>query len=550
MKIGGLLFALLLIATSHDVISYVHPFPGTTTTRNLVAPLTSSHFRESFLPVRSLGKKPTLKFKSNNNGKTRLNAIAESAEKNVKDDELLPASIIVGTITALMGFSYGKALAFSQKTLWTTFPNLLLQKLGALNPAYFITGMMTAGGLILGLLSSKLSTTFTVYDFVSAYSAAPVEVLPSSGIHLVPLLLLSLLTSAFGFSLGPEAPMVCAGALVGASLARKFYSKSVDNAEDMIRIQETLTYAGAAGSLTAFMGIPIAGSIFALEMTRSNAGLSKAGSRALSPAILSSIAALAVIRGIVIPNKSVGGHFTYGAIGSLSGRATIATSIACGVGGALLGTFFHKLVKFLKKIAWPKSVLKDKKLYARHNVLIKTLVGLLVGILCTNYPQTLFWGEGSLQTVIDGQQTAFSATKHGLSNMLTGAAKVDPNLPFQSAFAAAQVGIVKIVSIALACAGKFPGGIIFPLFFAAAPLAHAFAPFIGSNILPVAVMCLMASTQASVTRTPFATALILSLMASSTTELSLMLPSLLLASYLGVYVSRKLSSKTYFWYRE
>jgi len=85
----------------------------------------------------------------------------------------------------------------------------------------------------------------------------------------------------------------------------------------------------------------------------------------------------------------------------------------------------------------------------------------------------LFWGEGSLQSPIDGQRTAFSATKHGLADFLTSFANVNPSLPFENASAAAQVGVAKLVAIALACAGNFPGGIIFPLMFAAAPIAHA-----------------------------------------------------------------------------
>ena len=119
-----------------------------------------------------------------------------------------------------------------------------------------------------------------------------------------------------------------------------------------------------------------------------------------------------------------------------------------------------------------------------------------------------------------------------------------------AAVAPLQVGFAKLIAIALACAGKFPGGIIFPLFFAAAPLTYATTSIIGPKVLPVAVMCLMASTQASVTRTPLATALILSLTASATTELSVMLPACLVSSYLGVYVSRRLSKKSYFQYNE
>jgi H+/Cl- antiporter ClcA len=459
-----------------------------------------------------------------------------------------PASIAVGVITAAMGFLYGKVLGLSVSTIWSTVPSLLLQKMGSINPTLFITGTCTLGGLMMGILSSKLSSTFAVSDFVSAFSQVPADTLPSSKVHLLPLLLLSLVTSSFGFSVGPEAPMVCAGALVGASLAKYWYGK--DGALSKSR-QETLAYAGAAGALTAFMGIPIAGSIFALELTRSNAGISQAGDKALSPSILASVAALAVIRGLLVPSKTVGGHFSYGAVGALSGRAMMTTAVVCGVGGALVGTVFHKLVSQLKDVAWPSSSGGKGKISLKRQVLVKTVIGLLVGIISSNYPQTLFWGEGSLQCMLDGQATAFGATKHGLSDILTSASKVNPSLPFSSAAAAFQVGLAKLFAIALACAGKFPGGIIFPLFFAAAPMAHASCAYLGlQQVLPVAVMCLMAATQASVTRTPLATALILSLTASASTELSAMLPACLVSSYLGVYLSQQLSRNSYFHYNE
>ncbi|VEU39483.1 unnamed protein product [Pseudo-nitzschia multistriata] len=86
--------------------------------------------------------------------------------------------------------------------------------------------------------------------------------------------------------------------------------------------------------------------------------------------------------------------------------------------------------------------------------------------------------------------------------------------------------------------------------FAAAPLAHCVSKLLSlqGGLSSVVVMCLMASTQAAVTRTPLATALILSLSASAKTELSVMLPSMILSSYLGVYFSRLFSKKSYFAY--
>jgi len=293
------------------------------------------------------------------------------------------------------------------------------------------------------------------------------------------------------------------------------------------------------------MGIPIAGSIFALELTRRG---SRIESSALSPAVISSMAALALIRGVLLPSSSVGGHFSYGDLGDVSGRATILTAVACGLGGGLLGTAFHKLVASMKRIAWETGK-REGESPARRQIAVKTIVGLAVGMLSSVYPQTLFWGEGSLQTVIDGHRTPFEATKHGLSRALTAAARVDPSTPFAGPSSALQIGVAKLVSIALACAGKLPGGIIFPLFFASAPFAHACSSLVSQEgLMPLAVMCLMAATQASVTRTPLATVFILTLSAERSTELSVMLPSCLIASYLGVFSSRLLSDKSYFSY--
>ena len=108
--------------------------------------------------------------------------------------------------------------------------------------------------------------------------------------------------------------------------------------------------------------------------------------------------------------------------------------------------------------------------------MVKATVGLAVGMLSIFFPQTLFWGEGSLQHVLDGQATMQPATPcdgacnpvwcgacnpmwwrlqphvldgqatpltavwPGLSPSLTRRALVDPALPFGTPLAALQVG--------------------------------------------------------------------------------------------------------------
>ena len=253
-----------------------------------------------------------------------------------ESSSILPA-VVVGSVTATLGFAYGKVLSAAVHALWTSLPSILIRNGVQINPRYYIPSVLGFGGLLMGVLSAKLPGTFTVADFVSAFSAVPSDSLPSSRTSLLPLLLLSLVTSTFGFSVGPEAPMVCAGGLVGASLARRWFDKSKAT---------TLAYAGAAGALTAFMGIPIAGSIFALELTRASASL--ASGNAVSPAVAASVAGILVLRAILMPSAGVGGHFDYGVVGMLSGRSMIVAALASSVGGALIGTVFHKTVALIK----------------------------------------------------------------------------------------------------------------------------------------------------------------------------------------------------------
>ncbi len=483
-----------------------------------------------------------------------------------EDDEgiLFRQAAIVGIVTAAMGHVYGHILGGTVKGVWDYLPNYL-QTRGMLDNAvgtYYIPLTCSIGGLLMGILSIKLKPSFVVADFVKALSGseADLSIFPSKLMPVLSnLLLLSLVTSTFGFSVGPEAPMVCAGGLVGKALSNRWNNYECNTNRDVIMI-----YAGAAGALTAFMGIPLAGSIFALELTRASAGMASVAADALAPAVVASVAALVFIRGIADPMSSVGGHFRYLPVPSLSGRVTILTSLVCGIGGALIATFFHKFVHFLKDVLWSDLVQADDNgkdgnmqtslVQIDREILVKTTIGIAVGVLSMKYPSTMFWGEGSLQTAIDGQKTPFSDTKHGrgLPGFLTAHANVDPNSPIESSWAAIQVGVAKLTSIALACAGKFPGGIIFPLFFAAAPIANAICLFLsqhlGITVNSLAVMALMASTQASVTRTPLATVLMLTLSASPDTELSKMLPCVILSSYMGVFSSRYLSKESYFAY--
>jgi H+/Cl- antiporter ClcA len=502
-----------------------------------------------------------------------------------KDDEnLYVPSMVVGTLTAAVGFLYVNVLSRTRSLLWNSLPRKLFASGNAssLSAALFLISMTTLGGVLLGYLSTKASSTYSASEFVSICSKfrSPTEssendsdqpLIPSARDNLLPLISMCLVTSSFGIPLGPEAPMVGVGTLIGAAVARYLYQSTANESRHRRREkEEILAYAGASGALTGAMGIPIAGTIFALEMTQSDSGMSAATHKALSPAVAASLVAICVLKLLVTPSSIIGGHFDYfagaakgGLDHAITGQAMILTAVASGLGGALIGTAFHKLYAALKLKLWtppmePPSITNGDqpqpgKITKRRKIAVRACIGLAIGLIGALYPQSLFWGEGSLQSYVDGQQTPFANTHHGLPSFLYKAAQVDPSMQYATPWSALQVGVAKFMAIVLAGAGKFSGGIVFPLFAAAPAFAHAFAPLLytfqgGSRLLPIAVMCTMAATQASATRTPLASVLILALTASASTELSVIVPACLISSYLSIFASKWLSKKSYFHY--
>lgn len=107
---------------------------------------------------------------------------------------------------------------------------------------------------------------------------------------------------------------------------------------------------------------------------------------------------------------------------------------------------------------WPSTTSEEKN--TSVHISKKMLVALAIGLLSALYPQTMFWGEGSLQCAVDGQCTPFSATPHAIPNAMMKFARVDPDLPFATGGAALQVGAAKFAAIALAAAGGYPGGVM------------------------------------------------------------------------------------------
>mmetsp|Transcript_35910 Transcript_35910/g.117323 ORF Transcript_35910/g.117323 Transcript_35910/m.117323 type:complete len:246 (-) Transcript_35910:538-1275(-) len=161
-----------------------------------------------------------------------------------KPTALLHAAAL-GAGTACMGTLYARCLRFAVTLVWRRLPAAL----PLADATLFVPAACTVGGLLVGLTALRLQG-YTMPELIARYqdeAGAPGGASPAASV--LPVLLLSLLTSTFGFSVGPEAPMVVAGSLVGAAYARRVYGAGEH------AMARTMAYAGAAGALTTFIGV-------------------------------------------------------------------------------------------------------------------------------------------------------------------------------------------------------------------------------------------------------------------------------------------------------
>ena len=132
------------------------------------------------------------------------------ARNNAYDSKISLHAVALGMGTACMGTAYARCLKGAVSTVWTKLPAAL----PLTDPTLFIPAACTFGGLLVGLLAVNLEG-YTMAQLIGAQqstSSAPGGASPAN--FIAPVLLLSLVTSTFGFSVGPEAPMVVAGSLV------------------------------------------------------------------------------------------------------------------------------------------------------------------------------------------------------------------------------------------------------------------------------------------------------------------------------------------------
>jgi H+/Cl- antiporter ClcA len=324
-----------------------------------------------------------------------------------------------------------------------------------------VIGMMTVGGLVIGLIIHFISEPGEMELVVNniRFNGGKLETRYNPSM---------IATSAIGIgvggSAGPEAPMVQVIGSIGSWIAKKLKIKGEEH--------RSMSIAGMASGFTSLFGAPLGGSLFALEIMHHKHVVEYY--QALIPAFVSSGTSYIVF--VIITNLGLAPAWTIPITPSQPGVLDFFWAMLYGAAGALVGWgiiwTFRNLNKVYKKIHLP--------------IYVQTMVGgLLLGVMGWLLPITRYFGHYELNDL-------FSKT-FALQLLVI-------------------IMLVKIVSMALTVTSGWRGGFIIPLFFIGASLGLIVFRLFPNQDMALAVVSCMAAVNACVTRTPISTIILVATM--------------------------------------
>eukprot|EP00579_Thalassiosira_antarctica_P027781 CAMPEP_0202007994 /NCGR_PEP_ID=MMETSP0905-20130828/12313_1 /ASSEMBLY_ACC=CAM_ASM_000554 /TAXON_ID=420261 /ORGANISM="Thalassiosira antarctica, Strain CCMP982" /LENGTH=656 /DNA_ID=CAMNT_0048566039 /DNA_START=93 /DNA_END=2063 /DNA_ORIENTATION=+ len=330
--------------------------------------------------------------------------------------------------------------------------------------------------------------------------------------HIIPMIAASQFTIIAGASLGPEAPLVAICAATAGFLSRKVFKQTNRN------VVRKHTFMGMSGALSAFFGVPLGGSIFALEVA-SRFGIEYF--EHLTEAIFAGEICVVVFRTCA--------GLPLGQIWKISSTPISQTEpymILLGGGIGLLGAgvaflwanFHWRLMDFFRGL----GLLDDENTYAVPRILLGACGVVVISMLV---PQTMFWGEwevGAIATLSPASELPHVWPTAGLIGF-----------EMDSCRNCIIVGVCKLLVISFTVAGGYRGGYIFPFFAAGAAFGRALT-FAFPELSPViATLCFAAGINVAITRTALATTLILAFLAGE----QFALPAVLAASVVSLFAT-------------
>lgn len=408
-----------------------------------------------------------------------------SQKRSLTYYQLILGSVVIGIVGGLVATIYYFVLEAMMHGVWHTIPELTQPYFPRWFPVEnYVLIATTIGGFCVGLVLYFMGLPGEMAQVVDRiHSPGKIDIRKTPA-----MIIASLIAITAGGSAGPEAPLVQVNGSFGSWLGEKLNVTS-----DSLRI---LTFCGMSAALGAFFGAPIGAALFALEIPHRK-GLEYY--EAIAPAIVSAIFSFAIFR--LNTGISIGGMYHFNVIPQLT-SAELLQGIILGVVGALVATIFVIIFRLIGKLSEP---LED------YRIILATCGGLSIGLIAFAFPQTLFFSEAQIETVIQTGATLSVA-------MLIA------------------IAVAKMFAISFTLHSGFLGGFIFPLFFIGANVGLAISLAVPEVHPTVAMVCLMAAVNVAVTKTPISTSIILSVLSGTA-----MLPVIAISSFVSFLLTTNLS---------
>lgn len=245
-----------------------------------------------------------------------------------------------------------------------------------------------------------------------------------------------------GGSLGPEAPLVAICAALGGFVSRHLFSVTDRN---LVRKH---TLMGMAGALAAFFGCPLGGSLFAVEV---NSRFGIEYFEHTLEAIFCGEVCLAVFRFLA--------QMPIEPIWTLTETKLEMADASHVIYGASLGLLGAGVAVLFAKMHWTVLAAFGKcNLLTKERAVARALMGaIVIVVLGTLVPHTMFWGEFEIQTI--ATMSPASTLDHIWPTQ--GAIGFEMN----SFWTALVVGVAKLVAVSFTVCGGYRGGYVILEFF-------------------------------------------------------------------------------------
>jgi len=419
------------------------------------------------------GIEPRESFDSSSNGDGQLTYV-----------QLVLCAVLIGLVGGLVATAYYFVLEGMMHGVWQTMPEFLELYFPSWLSANYVWIATTIGGFCVGLALYWMGLPGEMAQVVDrVHDPGKIDIRKTPAMVIT-----SLIAITSGGSAGPEAPLVQVNGSFGSWLGDQLKLKN-----SSVRV---LTFCGMSAALGTFFGAPIGSALFALEIPHRR---SLEYYEAVAPAIISAILSFAVFR--INTGMTIGGFYHFEAVPDLS-PMHLFEGLVLGLVGALVAVIFIFLFRVIGQLLEPLE---------HDRILLATLGGLAIGLIAFAFPQTLFFSEAQIHTVIG-----------------TGASL--------GALALLTVAVAKMFAISFTLHSGFLGGFIFPLFFIGANVGLAISLVVPQIHPTVGMVCLMAAVNVAVTKTPVSTSIILSVLSGTA-----MLPVITIASFVSFIMTSQVT---------